>query len=338
MPLRSDHAHPCKQVSPRLLGYLAGFFDGDGCVIPCSDKSGIRLSVSQAESNNVVLLLFRNVFGGSIAREHHARGLRRPSLQWQLSGGIAQQVASILSTSTVCKHKQLVLASAWPQEQGLRSEAAAKIKLLKQEAPAEATCPSWQYLAGFFDAEGCIILLSPSSLRLEIKQKFPPVLHSIQGFLAHHDVGCTIYQKESCSLLVVRRSETCKFVLAELIRSGLRAKREAARLAVQVCAGDFVQIRSNLHKLIGNQGRYQRLSIAGLGRATEIRQIRARLRYQTGRQQSELESQLLVLQENHKLKCGQERLLMIRSDIRSFIVEGAAAAMVEGAAAAASPR
>ncbi|CAE7637117.1 USP [Symbiodinium necroappetens] len=328
LPLRTEHAQSLKRVSPRLLGYLAGFFDGDGCVTPCTDKSGIRLSVSQAESHGVVLLLFRNIFGGSIVRLRHAGGLCRPSLQWHLVGGTAQQVATNLSASAVCKRTQLAIAGSWPQEPSLRCEAAARMKLLEQEAPAEATCPSWQYLTGFFDAEGCIVLMYPAYLRLEIKQKFLPVLRSIQGFLARHGVDCIVREKQSHGLLVVRNTENCKFVLAKLIRSGLRVKREAARLAIQVCAGDFFIIRSNLRRLVGNQGHDKRLSIDGLVRAAGIKQIQARLRCLTGKQhshleRSELESQLLVLQKDHKLKCGQERLLRIRSDIRSFISVGA---------------
>lgn len=332
LPLCTQHARPCKQVPPRVLGYLAGFFDGDGCVTTSSVKRGcIALAVAQNESSSSVLLLFKSIFGGSITRLSHARGLCRPCLKWQLSGRAAQQAAALLCTSTVCKSAQLGIAISWPQGHTLRAEAAARMKFLKQVEPAEATCPSWQYLAGFFDAEGCIILVRPAYLRLEIKQKFLPVLLSIQGFLARHGVHCSVYERQSHGQLAVHSTENCKFVLAKLIRSGLRVKRDAARLAMQVCAAEFIQVRSNLQKLVGNQSHYQRLSIGGLQRAREITQMKARLRNLIGKQpsdseHSELESQLLVLQEDHKLKCGQERLMKIRSDIRSFIADGATVA------------
>ena len=326
LPLRAVDAQPSKQVPPRVLCYLAGFFDGDGCVGIRHKHSGIRLSVSQTESSSEVLLLFRNMFGGFIGRGEHACGLRRPSLRWELSGEAGRQAAALLSDGTLCKRPQLALAISWPQEPSLRAEAAANMKLLKQEAPTEATCLSWRYLAGFFDAEGCIVLRPPGSLRLELKQKFLPVLHSIQSFLANHGVGCTVHDRQSHGVLVVHKTESCKFVLGNLIRSGLRVKREAARLVMQeVSAAGFIKARRDLQKMIGNQGRYQRLSICGLARAEEIRRIQGRLRYLARRQHSdsELVSELLALQEDHKLKCGQERLRRIRSDIRSFMLEGA---------------
>ncbi|CAE7502948.1 USP [Symbiodinium sp. CCMP2592] len=321
LPLSAEHARPCKQVPPRVLNYLAGFFDGDGCVTVC--RSSIRLQVSQTESNGAVLFLFRNIFGGSITREHHARGLRRPSVQWFVTGGTCRQASALLSTGTSCKRSQLAIASLWPQERSLRAEAAGRLKLLKQQAHEEASCPSWQYLAGFFDAEGCITVGPRVCVRLAIKQKFPPVLHAIQSFLAHNGIGCEVY--ETHGELVVSVTEASKRLLAKLLRSGLRVKREAARLALQTCSGNLVKVRSDLHEMVGNQGRYRRLSTDGLDRGNEIRRIQDRLRYRylKGKHHSQLESQLLVLQEDHKLKCAQERLLQIRFDIRSFISQGA---------------
>ena len=326
LPLSAKHAQQCKQVPPRVLSYLAGFFDGDGCVTTGATLR-IRLQVSQTESNSAVLLFFRNIFGGSITREHHARGLCRPSLQWYVLGETVQQVAALLSACTLCKRPQLAIASSWPQEHKLRAEAAATLKLLKQKAPAEASCPSWQYLAGFFDAEGCIALRPAGNLRLEIKQKFLPVLHSIQRFLVHNGIHSAVYEMQLHGLLVVCKTEASKFVLAKLLQSGLRVKRQAARMVLQICIGNFVKVRRDLQQVVGNQSRYRRLSPDGIDRANEIMRMRARLRcrYMTGHYHSELESHLLELQEDHKLKCAQERLLQIRFDIRSFTSKGATA-------------
>ena len=327
LPLSAEHAQPCKQVPPRVLNYLAGFFDGDGCVTTVGEL-GIRLQVSQTESNGAVLLLFRNIFGGSITREHHARGLCRPSVQWYVVGRTGRQASALLSSSTSCKRPQLAIASLWPQERSLRAEAAGRMKLLKQKAPEEASCPSWQYLAGFFDAEGCITVGPRAYVRLDIKQKFLPALHAIQSFLAHNGIGCEVYERQPHNALVVCKTEASKLVLAKLVHSGLRVKREAARLALQTCSGNFIKVRSDIQKMVGNQGRYRRLSTDGLDRSNEIRRMQDRLRYRylKGKHHSQLESQLLVLQADHKLKCAQERLLQIRSDIRSFISEGAAVA------------
>ena len=325
LPLRVKHAQACRHMPQRTLDYLAGFFDGDGCVSPSADSTRIRLAITQTESSSTVLLLFRNLLGGSVMRGDHTKGLIRPTLQWEVSGEAARHAAALLCSRSSCKDRQLSIASSWPQTLHLRAEAVAKLKVLKRKAPPTATCPTWHYLAGFFDAEGCIHLQQPSYIRLKITQKFPQVLRAIQKFLAEHGLKCSISNDRTCASLVISETELSKLVLARLVVSGLRLKREAARLALRMTSDNFLEIRSDLQKMVGNQGRYQRLTCSGLERAKEINRLRARLRWAgpAGPQNSALESQLRLLCEDHKLQRAQERLLLIRSDIRHLLSQGA---------------
>ena len=323
LPLRAAYAHPCRHVPSRTLDYLAGFFDGDGCVTISSSRNAIKLKVGQTESSSRVLLLFRNMFGGSVTRQRHTLGLRRPMLQWEVTGSGAERAAALLGTRSSCKRPQLMIACAWTQSSGSRSEAAMTLKVLKQEAPPNAHCPSWQYLAGLFDAEGCIRLVQPASLQLEIGQKFPEVLHAVQAFLAKHAAPSSVYlSNRPCSLLRIGATEVSRRVLSNLLSAGLRVKREAARTAVQLCRQNFHQVRRHLQTLVGNQARYQRLSPAGLERALEIKRLRDRLA-RNGLQDTELEVQLLALRGDHAWKSAQERLLLVRTDIRSQLMHGA---------------
>ena len=323
LPMLASQAKPCKHVPRSTLEYMGGFFDGDGCV-SASQKLGsrhvwIKLAISQAESGSASLLLFRNVLGGSICRSSGTNGARNPVLRWEVCAENALKAAALLRSACSCKQPQLEIASCFPTRPQERAEAAATLKDLKQEAPPTAICPSWRYLAGFFDAEGSITLTPPAYLQLSMYQKFPPVLHAVQAFLAKHGVGCSVRVSPRGSVLTISRTEVCKGVLAELVFAGLRVKREAARLALQLSSNNFFEVRNDLRKMVGNQARYQRLTSAGLERASEI----IRLRRLAGSQHSELDSQLLLLQEDHKLKSAQERLLLVRSDIRRLLSQGA---------------
>ena len=53
-------------ASEPVLAYLAGFFDGDGCVACASGLSGCYLSTAQSFDQAEVLMLFYETFGGSI--------------------------------------------------------------------------------------------------------------------------------------------------------------------------------------------------------------------------------------------------------------------------------
>ena len=326
LPLPAANAKPCRYVPQHTVEYLAGFFDGDGCVQSShgsADNPATGLTITQTESSSQVLLFFRNVLGGSVRRQSHTRGLQRPTLQWELFGRKVQDAAALLHSSSSCKQLQLAIASSWPKDQAARVACAAKLKQLKREPPLAAICPSWRYLAGFFDAEGCIILTQPSSLRLEIKQKFPHVLYAIQSFLSEHGFSCAVHSRPSCSLLAMYATSDCKSVLAKLVVSGLRVKRSAARLASQLCVQNFRAVRSSLQQTVGNQARYQRLTVAGLERAQQIQQMRYCLWRSTGLRSDQLKSHLRALQEEHELKREQERYVLIRSDIRSLLSQGA---------------
>lgn len=67
------------------LQYLAGFFDGDGCV--SSHKLRPTMSIGVSDCSAEILVLFRDVFGGGIYNLSRGRGLQKPSVKWLLSLG-----------------------------------------------------------------------------------------------------------------------------------------------------------------------------------------------------------------------------------------------------------
>ncbi|CAE7453008.1 USP [Symbiodinium natans] len=307
LPLRSKTGPSFTTVPPHMLDYLAGFFDGDGSVI---EENGIlRLKVSQAESSSQVLLLFRNVLGGGIYAEGNTVGMRQVVLRWCLLGERACHAAELLRQSSSCKYDQLLLVRSQLQRR-------AELKSLKAVAPSKAVCPSWSYLAGFFDAEGHIKIVYPASIVLQIEQKFPQILHAIRDFFLDAGITCVIYNRRVHYALVINRTSESKRILSRLLMEGLRAKRLQARICLDLGSIKFHDIRVMLTKRVGYQSRYVRLTSAGAERAYEIKKLRSRLWKSQANSPSQL-AQLKQLQEDHLLKCAEERNQLLRADIRS---------------------
>ena len=315
LPVRAKSQPDCSHLPPRTLEYLAGFFDGDGCV------HGGRLMISQSVSSAKVLLFFRNVFGGGIYKSGNCatKGTRRQIVRWQISGLVAARAAALLGTIPSCKQAQLCIVASWCSQPSERLRAAHLLKQMKHAPPVVSSCLSWSFLAGFFDAEGCICLQYPSSIRLKISQKFVPVLHAVKHFLETHGFKSSICHNRNFSELGISGTAKCKDILQQLLIAGLRVKRESALAVLHLSATNFHETREALQGLVGNQSRYHRLTVPGLERAYDIRQLKRKLESACGAQQSEITSQLTNLQDVHQLECARDRYLQVRADIRSLL-------------------
>ena len=336
LPLPAKAAKQCSRVPERVLQYLGGLFDGDGCV--ATSKTSIQLSLEQSESGAAVLLLLRNVLGGGIYRKGEQPGMRQRYLRWTACSDNARHAAATLLHSASCKHSQLqIVANNCVQDMP-------KVKALKLISPMEAACTSWSYLAGFFDSEGSIHLQYPAAICLQITQKFPNILCAIQGFLADAGISCSISKDRNYHKLSICRTEASKDVLRRLLASGLRIKRASAKIALELARGDFHNVRSRQIIHIGYQSRYIRLSAAGAERAYNInKQARicsqGRRRYhevldqkrpQHVQQQEEEEKtkkrerqRLQLMRDHHHLMNVAESCALLRSDIRLQLKQGA---------------
>ena len=321
----------CLHLPQHTLEYLAGFFDGDGCVF--ANNSGCRLAVTQSIASSEVLLFFRNTLGGGIYATDGTQGLRRPKLQWCVHGHDAKQAAALLENIAVCKRHQLNILSLWRRKGTWRTQAVAQLSALKRAPPSVASCSSWAYFAGFFDAEGHIQMNPPGYLNLKVTQKFPQVLESLKAFLESRSISSNLYRRfDQCSYsLSISKSEDCRSILNALVLHGLRVKRDAARLALGMSRSNFLKVRLCLQQMVGNKGRYARLSQAGMARALQIKRQQDSLRAgRRGLRSSSADPRLLQLQADHAISCAEERLQMLRTDIRWLLRRRAAEAGTTG--------
>lgn len=95
------------------LAYLAGFFDGEGCVsISTRTHGGYGLMVSVSQLNPMPLLLLRSRFGGSISRSRDRRGFRT-MVVWTAGARIAANAIREMRPLLAVKADEVDLALAF---------------------------------------------------------------------------------------------------------------------------------------------------------------------------------------------------------------------------------
>eukprot|EP00439_Symbiodinium_sp_Y106_P032618 s3035_g3.t3 len=273
LPLRAGSRDSPHLPSEPVLTYLAGFFDGDGCVSCQPDLSGCSLFVGQSFDQPEVLMLFHETFGGSVTLQCHGRGLRKPFLRWTVHGRSARIAAQLLAPRSITKREQLLLGAQWPDAKSRREDCKAELRALKEYDSAVAGPCSWEYCAGFFDAEGCIHQpRGAASLILVMNQKHPRVLKCLREFFARGlGKDATIAKSgESLHVLRVCGLASCKQILQHLLAAGLLRKAEQAELALGLTKESASQVGAQLGRLTGNQKFGRRLDADGQARARKI--------------------------------------------------------------------
>ena len=139
------------QIPKVSTAYLAGFFDGDGCVSRAG-LSGCQLVVGQQFRGSDVLVAFLDAFGGSICLHTPGKGNTKPVLKWSAYGEAARFAAAKLHAHCLVKQEQLSIVTNWPQEAAKREELALRLKSLKQAPPniGVPTGISWELFYWLF--------------------------------------------------------------------------------------------------------------------------------------------------------------------------------------------
>lgn len=110
-------------MNPLSPQYVAGFFDGEGCIIVAKD-SGARhnkrpsyvLRVDVANTDYRVLEMLQREFGGNIARSH---GKNRPCYNWQVNAQLAKKFLEWVRPYLTVKAEQAWLALEFMSQRGL---------------------------------------------------------------------------------------------------------------------------------------------------------------------------------------------------------------------------
>lgn len=332
LPLRAGTPSEASgEPSQDELDFCAGFFDGDGCAYSDADFLGRVLSVGQAARNGAVLLKFLSLLGGTIIKGRPTKGHRQATLLWKITGDAMRSAASRLSTAALCKRDQLdIAAMELPDCPMVRAWQAARMRALKREAPRQPRLITWAYLAGLFDAEGCIST-RPTGMQivLIIAQKRAEVLCCARTTMQRSFPGIDVYircTKAGCHVLSISRTASARVVLKRLLFAGLVVRRQQAVLVLSMHRHRHTSFRYKLSSLKGNQAHTILMDADGCARAHKIKLARGRLRHSVrtgGANGAELQAELESLQMVHKLKKLENRAALLRRDARRLLKEGA---------------
>nr|QYA18403.1 homing endonuclease LAGLIDADG [Clandestinovirus] len=175
----------CKPVANEdFKQYVAGFFDGDGCVttqVRKSGKSSIKVSFTQAQQDGVpdVLVAMQKVYGGTLSSSSRGPNTWRNRHTLSFSGCEATWLLLDLDRHTIVKQRQTSIALAFiksndddthallAEELGLQKELDELNSLI---VPPHHHNLTDSYLAGLFDAEGCT-RINGKSIDVSIAQK-----------------------------------------------------------------------------------------------------------------------------------------------------------------------
>ena len=309
------------KIAPQELEYLAGFFDGDGCVR--RTQHSCSLLIGQSVDGVAVLMRMHSAFGGSIHRARDGVGLHRPTLLWVLHGSSARIAASLLAPHSIVKRRQLELVWDWPSVLAGKVDGFRTLDLLKRSDSGVAAPCTWAYFAGFFDAEGYIAQQGAKpAFSLRVTQKYRTVLVCLRKFLATEmSIEASIYhgyQNRSYDL-AINKTQNCKDVLQRLLSSGLLRKAAEAKLAVDLTKENAEQVREAMAQMVGNQGFVRRLDSAGLQRAKSIVNARARAKRAADRGQSSLAEAILAEVDHQKYEHARLHARTLNEQLHAYI-------------------
>lgn len=180
-------------MTDHFAKYLSGFFDGDGSILIEKLKHGFVLRIKFCQSNERFIDIIKSRFPVL----HKSGGERfnynkRAQYQLRAAGKQIEPLVDFLLPHSILKYEQLLVAKTFfPLINQLDSndekeEIYNKLKTLKKQStnkPYERLCVS--YIAGLFDAEGCITL--GKSLTIKITQKSDiTILQKIKEYYQNH--------------------------------------------------------------------------------------------------------------------------------------------------------
>ncbi|CAE8608544.1 unnamed protein product [Polarella glacialis] len=318
-----------ERVSQRQLEYMAGFFDGDGCASAVTGLGGVKLSIGQSADRAEVIMMFHRAFGGGIGFTTRGMGLAKPMIEWRVCGQAARSAAANLAAISSMKQPQLKIVADWPADASRRSEMALELKRLKGNPPEpnQIEC-TWAYLAGFFDAEGCISI-DPRTAhrRLELSQIHAAPLLAIRNFLADKLPNLTnsVRLKGPAYYSFINGAASTEAVLTNMLAAGPVVKRKAAKIALALTPATHLRVRARIAQLAGNQCRHYRLDVDGMHRSKHILLVYSRLRNKgvPSDEAMALKQELATLRAEHIFCKAKTRYSMLRVDIRTLLNQGA---------------
>lgn len=94
-------------IGVKELAYIAGFFDGEGC-IRVDSKGYLTTIVTNTDVRP--LQLFLDVFGGTMCIHSHATTIRKKAYRWSIKSEAVPEFLEMILPYLICKKEEALLA------------------------------------------------------------------------------------------------------------------------------------------------------------------------------------------------------------------------------------
>ena len=225
------HLNRFKHLPPNP-SYIAGFIDGDGCIFIRKIVQGYQSGITITQCRTNILQIIRYHFGGSITsssnrndkttnlmdenKECYHKYNARNQYNLIIRNNEYQHLLDYLQNSFIIKERQYQYLYEFNKLTNLQNKGEDKELLHIKCANLNKKCElndtylsrlNIEYIAGLFDAEGCIYINSKFNVRITIAQKnHPTLLHEIVNFLGFGKVcdicKYTLYKHDHCLKLI----------------------------------------------------------------------------------------------------------------------------------------
>lgn len=214
--------------NPPHSSYIAGFIDGDGCVFIRKIKDGYQTGFSIAQCRTNVLQIIRYHFGGSITssanRNNKTINIMKDECYFKhnirnqynllIRNNEYQILLEYLQNSFIIKEEKYKYLYEFNKIANLTNKTEEKEEIYlkySQFDPKSILKETYyyrlniEYIAGLFDAEGCIYIDKQKITKFYIsivQKNHPEILHKMVSYLGFGNIDCEskfkIYKKSDC--------------------------------------------------------------------------------------------------------------------------------------------
>ena len=294
------HLQRFKNIPPHP-SYISGFIDGDGCIFIRKIKDGYQsgLSITQCRTN--ILQVIRYHFGGSItssanrndkiinlmdeANEYYHKHNIRNQYNLLIRNNEYQVLLDYLQNSFIIKENKYQYLYEFNKLANLPNKCEEKEELYLKCSSLNKSCEvdeiyltrlNIEYIAGLFDAEGCIYININKFTKFYIsltQKNHPKILHEIVKFLGFGKVETyefKIYKKHDCLKFIqlVKPYLIVKYNQANAFQTFLNTHNISIKeIMYQICNREKheIEIFYDLNQNeIGKEGYLETLRLKGL--------------------------------------------------------------------------
>lgn len=260
--------------NPPHPSYIAGFIDGDGCIFIRKITDGYQSGFTITQCRTNILQIIRYHFGGSITSScnrndksinlmddlnqyYHKHNIRN-QFNLLIRNNEYQILLDYLQNSFIIKENKYQYLRQFNKVANLQNKDGEKEILYLKCSELNKICNleeiyltrlNIQYIAGLFDAEGCLFIKNNlAGCNISIAQKnHPKILDEIVNFLGFGKV-------EKTSLIIYKKSDCLKFI--QLVKEHLIVKYNQAEAFETFLKTNDINIKEEMY-IICNKEKHE---------------------------------------------------------------------------------